>query len=218
MTAMKKLVAAAVPAAIACAAFLNARAVSALVGATLSGDAGGASLGAVPLANAASPPRPERVTDASAILDRNPFDHVTGALRRPAEPGAEPRSLDPRDAPPCEGVRAAVVVRAADPDASFAALDVGGRRVLRRRGGDLDGMRVAFVGSDRVWLERAGGDLCQARVFGPDTATPPPAAAPAEAAGDFAKTLAGKVRRVSATELHLDRSAVDLLSTRRPSS
>jgi general secretion pathway protein C len=210
---LKKLLAIAVPSAIAVAAFLEARAISALVSATLSrGDAVVSPVRAVNAATA--PPRPRDI-DAGAILDRNPFDHVTGPLRRPADPGGgRGGSIDPRDAPPCNGVRAVVVVAAADPDASFAVLDAGGARVLRKRGGDVAGMRVAYVGSERAWLEKSSGELCQARLFGGAPAGPttgPRSEADAAPSGAFEKQLAGKVTRVSPTELHVDRSAVDQL-------
>lgn len=170
MRTFRALLAAAVPVGVALVALLNARAVSALVEATVSdgmliaeAQARGPNV-ATALVN---------VKSADAILDRNPFDHVTGPLRTKAAPEGEPPELDtdPRTAPRCEGVRPLVVVGDEDQKVAFASLEVGGQRVLRRRGGDVGGKRVAYVGRDRVWLEGPTG-LCQALLFQP---APPPA-------------------------------------------
>lgn len=171
MRTLRTLLTAAVPAGLALVAFLNARAVSALVEGTVSG---GLTLGEL---HAAAPPRAAtslRASSADAILDRNPFDHVTGALRAKVAGPDEPtvRDTDPRTAPICEGVRPLVLVGDEDQTVAFASLEVGTQRVLRRRGGDVGGRRVAYVGRDRVWLEGATG-LCQALLFG--ERTPPPA-------------------------------------------
>jgi general secretion pathway protein C len=85
---------------------------------------------------------------------------------------------------------------------------------VRRTGAEIDGKRVAFVGRDSVWLESAG-TFCQAKLFGAHDPPPPPpgsaAPPPATTQSPLEKALASKVERVSATEYHLDRGAVDLL-------
>jgi general secretion pathway protein C len=149
---------------------------------------------------------------ADAILDRNPFDHVTGALRPRAETGPIAREDDPASAPPCEGVRPLVLVGHEDQAIAFAALDVGGARVLRRRGGEVGDKRLAYVGRDRVWLEGVAG-LCQARLFAPvvpkvvisgpgDGATPPPRSA-------LETEVARQIVKTGPNEFQIERSAVD---------
>jgi general secretion pathway protein C len=168
---------AAVPVSIALAAFLAANGVSALVEATMTGSMATPSLGdgkAVAGSDVGASGDAHRSADA--VLDRNPFDHVTRSLRErapgpPGQPGqAGELDTDPRTAPACDGVRALVVVGHEDPSVAFAALEVDGKRILRKRGGDAGGKHVAHVGRDRVWLEGKTG-LCQAQLFG----APPPA-------------------------------------------
>lgn len=137
----------AVPVGLAATAFLNARTVSSLVGVTLAPPAFGPAVAEARPRVAHAPPRP----DARPILDRNPFEH--GA------PTTKDESM-------CSVVHPIVVVGADDPAIAFAALDVGGKRVLKRRGDDVLGMRVAHVGRESVWLER-DGRVCEARLFAP---------------------------------------------------
>ena len=181
MRTLRILLTAAVPVSLALVAFLNARAVSALIEGTVSS---GLTLGEL---RAAVPPLAAtsvRASSADAILDRNPFDHVTGALRPkdPAPDQPRTRDTDPRTAPVCEGVRPLVLVGDEDQTVAFASLEVGGQHFLRRRGGDVGERRVAYVGRDRIWLEGTSG-LCQALLFpergappgpGPDQPPPPP--------------------------------------------
>jgi type II secretory pathway component PulC len=209
----RKLLDYAVPLGIGATALLNARTVSSLVGVTLeppptaarveaTGDRG------VP----ASPSLAPRATrDARAILERNPFEHGARGAEAPA-----------KETSTCAGVRPLVVVGADDPQIAFAALDVGGKRVLKRRGDHVDGMRIAHVGRESVWLEQ-DGRLCEARLFrrGDDAAASgassaagaagASSAAIAKAASASESPLAGKVERVSPTELHVDRGALDRL-------
>jgi general secretion pathway protein C len=72
---------------------------------------------------------------------------------------------DPLTAPLCVGVKPLVLVGAEDPTVAFASLEVDGKRVLRKRGGEVGDKHVAYVGRDRVWLEGPRG-LCQALLFG----------------------------------------------------
>lgn len=207
---LRKLLSLAVPAGIAVAAFLHAHAIGSIVEATMT-PSSVAPLVAV--AHAAAPlPAPNTPKSASAILDRNPFDHVTGPLRPAASGGiatADVDRSDPGAAPPCEGVRAVVAVHSADADASFAALDVGGKRMLQKRGGEVADLRIVYVAEDRVWLER-NGVLCQARVFGGLPPAPPPPAAPASGTQSaFEKDIAGKIVKTGPNEFQIDRGAVD---------
>ena len=210
MRIVRALLTATVPACVALVALLNARALSALIEGTVIDGlvfAQPRALGpnvAASLANAKS---------ADAILDRNPFDHVTGPLRTKAGPEGEPPELDtdPRTAPRCEGVRPLVVVGDEDQKVAFASLEVGGRRVLRRRGGDVGGKRVAYVGHDRVWLEGPTG-LCQALLFGP----PPPPEGNRVPADPLATPrtaleldIAKHIVKTGPSEFQIDRPTVD---------
>ncbi len=159
-----------------------------------------------------------RVTSAEAILSRNPFDHVTGPLNAP--PPAElapsaPDTSDPMSAPQCEGIKVLVITASSDPDWSFAAMTSGSdaKSMLRRRGGEVGGKKVHFVGWDRVWLE-SGSSLCQAGLWKPGVEVkpppPPPMAAPAGGgAPGVDPSISKGIVRVSATEFNVDRGVVD---------
>ena len=211
MRVPRALLAAAVPASLALIALLNATAVSALIEGTMSAatlppsrvDA----LEPAFLAAARTPP------SANAILDRNPFDHVTGPLREaPAGPfDAPPRDADPRTAPLCEGVRPVVLVGGDDQTFAIAALDYDGKRLLRKRGGDVGPATVEYVGRDRVWLRGRMG-LCQAPLFG---APPPPPSKSAEpgvgsrAPSQLELEVGKQIAKVGPNEYVIERSAVD---------
>jgi len=227
MRIFRALLTAAVPVGIATVAFLNARAVAALVEGTISAQmtmpatASAATNAELARVNAEAIARlvAKRPT-ADAILDRNPFDHVTGSLR-PAlpPPGGPPPELDtdPRTAPLCEGVRPLVLVGVEDQTVAFASLEVDGKRLLRKRGGDVGDKRVAYVGRDRVWLEGDKG-LCQALLFG---GGPPPhkdgegaggriTADPKPGGQSQLELEVGKqIAKVGPNEYVIERSAVD---------
>jgi general secretion pathway protein C len=205
---LKKVVSAAVPAMIAVAAFFQAHAIGSLVDASVTP----AAIAPFAEARAASLPetdRARRVTSGQAILDRNVFD---SAARPAAVVATDVVDGDPQRVPICEGVRAIVTVRAEKPDASFAALDVGGKRHLRRRGGEVDDLRLVYVGDDRVWLAR-GETLCQAPLFAapaPKTeAKPEPKAA--STGTPFEKEIAKQIEKTGPTSYAIDRGAVSRL-------
>ena len=209
---------------LAVAAFLDAQGITQIVGTILGPDE--KQLAAVPLAGrlpvapiAASP----HATSADAILDRNAFDSVTGPLRGVPIPFPDlaetaPDMSDPLSAPDCDGVRVLVIVASADPEWSFAALETQqerGKTVLRRRGGEIGGKTVQFVGWDRVWMNN-GTQLCQSMMFKPAAtanapAPPVVAAAPAVAGGASGvdPAIQNGIKRVSATEFNVDRGVVD---------
>jgi general secretion pathway protein C len=209
------------------AAFLDAQGIMHVVGAMLGPDE--KMLSAAPLA-ARLPPAPAsaspHATSAEAILARNPFDSVTGplnaipvAVAEAVDAGIVPVDLsDPFSAPDCDGVTVLIIAASADPDWSFAALESSqekGKSYLRRRGGDLQGKTVKFIGWDRVWMTN-GTQLCQSQMFKPPpppaassatAATPPPAAsAGAGAVGDDIKK---GIQKVGPNEFNVDRSVVD---------
>jgi general secretion pathway protein C len=207
---------------IAIAALLNAQAVTQLVG---------ISLGPDDKALAAAPPTAKAVSSAAAsgrnisvepILNRNPFDHVTGSLKPPpvsddttASSGPLDTS-DPWNAPKCDGVKVLIIAASSDPDWSFATFGGGDKTIMRRRGGDVNGKHVHYVGWDRVWLENSGS-LCQASLFEKaevKPATPAPAPAPSgSAGGGGAKavdpSISKGIQKVSPNEFNIDRAVVD---------
>ncbi len=173
----------------------------------------------VPTTMATSP----RVVTADAILSRNPFDSVTGPISKVAlvpedeEPEAEIK--DPRDAPPCDGVKVLIIAASTDPEWSFAAFGGPGegKGILKRRGQDVNGKKIEFVGWDRVWLSNGGRSLCQAEMFRGEAAppakvetpvdTPPPT--PRKGAPPLDPSIAKGIQKISATEFNIDRSVVD---------
>ncbi len=210
---------------VAVVAFLNANGIMQLVGASLAPDEKQLSM-ASPLSRAMSPAAassaPFHGTSAQAIIDRNPFDSVTGPLHEKpievAEAGPEqgPDLTDPMNAPPCDGVKVLVIAASSDPEWSFAALQSGNdpKSVLRRRGGEVGTKTVQYVGWDRVWLT-TGAQLCQASMFAPaPTASAAPAPTPTPAptatgAGSLDPAIAKGIQKVSATEFNIDRGVVD---------
>jgi general secretion pathway protein C len=168
-----------------------------------------------------TPPPGDHATSARAILDRNPFDSTTP---RPldARPGAnagEPAVLD-RDhcenAPPCDGMRALIVVSSpADPDWSMAALSSGASPTrLVRTGDDIGGKTVRVIEWNRVVLS-SGASLCQLQMFrtskapaaiASQAARPPPLDAQAS---EVPGNIASRIQKVSATEINVDRQVVD---------
>lgn len=208
------------------AAFFDAQGVMQVVGASLGADA--KQLAAPPVVPrnppglmAASP----HATEAQPILHRNPFDSETGPLDTiPSadlpggpEPVATLDMSDPFNAPDCDGVKVLVIAASADPDWSFAVLestkDKSGKSIMRRRGGDLDGKTVKFVGWDRVWLAN-GSQLCQTEMFKPPP--PPSASAPAAAsipttsgAPGVAEDIKKGIQKVNDHEFNIDRGVVD---------
>jgi general secretion pathway protein C len=211
------------------AALLNAKGVTQLVGISLGAD--DKQLAAPPLLSKAAPSAAGsgwHATTADAILSRNPFDSVTGALnRKPVDenPMSAPIDLsDPKSAPQCDGVKVLVIAASEDKDWSFAVLTQGSsdkdKSVLRRRGGDFNGKTVYFVGWDRVWFSSSPNvtgcaSCCQALLFKEQQkATPaaPPPAASSPAPGGPASldpAIAKGISKVSATEFNVDRGVVD---------
>lgn len=209
---------------VAIAALLNAQAVSQLIG-----------IGLMPddkmLAAAPAPPRPAstgtsatKTPSAEPILARNPFDHVTGPLKPPpvedsvaSGSSASMDTSDPWSAPACDGVKVMVIAASSDPDWSLAVMSGSGetKNVLRRRGGEIGGKKVHFIGWDRVWFNN-NGSLCQAQVFKSETPTPAAKPEPVTVpppSGGGAKALdpayAKGIQKISATEFNVDRGVVD---------
>lgn len=208
---------------VAIAAFLDAEGMMRFVGASLDPDDKQLAMAPiVPRAVAASGSSNTHATSADPILSRNPFDSVTGplnavpiALEDAPQPSAAPVDLsDPYAAPDCDGVQVIVIAASSDPDWSFAALETTqdkGKPVLRRRGGELGGRTVKFIGWDRVWLV-SGNQLCQSQMFKPPAAAsasaapPPPPPAPG---GGVSDDIKNGIQKVANNEFNVDRGVVD---------
>lgn len=212
---------------VALAAFLNAQAVSQLVGVGLAPDEKQLATPPPVAKRGPSATNTTRSTSAAPILARNPFDHVTGPLTPPPEaegdegggPVATVNTDDPYSVPECDGVNVLVIAASQDEDWSFAAVSTGdGKSQLRRRGGEIGGKKLYFVGWDRVWFE-SGGSLCQAKLFAKKeaakpaatpTPTPVPSGRPARgAAKPLDPDIKKGIQKVSATEYNIDRGVVD---------
>jgi general secretion pathway protein C len=163
-------------------------------------------------------------TSATAILERNAFDSVTGPIggeQGPvALPGVSHADRDPYEDPPCDMARVVLISSAADPDWSFAAIATpDGKTTLHRRGDTIDGHAVIFIGrmdgsadddrfyGDRVWLATATG-RCQLELGAKPLAKASAKAGPAGAPGSDA---ASKVRKVGEHAYEVDRTTVDAL-------
>jgi general secretion pathway protein C len=218
---------------VALAAFLDAQGIMHLVGSRLGPDE--TQLAVPPLSARsplAAPSTTPHATGAGPILDRNPFDSVTGPLNAAPPPIASatpgevadtalplpgPDLSDPYGAPPCDGVQVLIITASADPDWSFAAMSTTtdkGKSFLRRRGGEIGGKTVSFVGWDRVWLTSAT-QLCQVQMFKPPAPPAPsgaPSAAPAPpppAAGGVSDDIKKGIRKVGPNEFDVDRTVID---------
>jgi general secretion pathway protein C len=211
---------------LAVAAYFQARGLGHLVGARLVASAAAAAPGQA----AAHRPAPWRDADrdlsADAILERNPFDSVTGSLKGhtlslPAGEDSSGADADPYRDPPCEVARVVLIASADDPDWSFAAITgPDGKAVLRRRGEDFFGGKVSFIGArehpeggnredwERVWLTAPNGTHCQLQLG----AKPPakPGGPPPPAAGPQSDVMS-KIHRIGEHSFEVDRSAVDAM-------
>lgn len=219
---------------VAVAAYFQAAGATQLVGSAIgAASASGAPPIVSPPYKLAVPPRPQK--SGQPIIDRNPFDSVTGPLNKPIEletptvVGPDP-NLDPLASPACEGIQVLIVTESTDPLWSVAALQGPGEPHprMRRVGDEIASKKVAFIGfnpkenTPAVWIE-SGSTLCQAMLF--RTQPPVPAAAPAPAAAAPAPTpeppkttggppalnpaIAAKIHKVSDTEFNIERSVVD---------
>lgn len=170
---------------------------------------------------------------AKIIMSRNAFDSVTGPVDPDAKPvelkpaEAKPDLTDPLAVPACEGTKALIITESTDPIWSVAALQGPGETApkLRRVGDDVGGKQVAYIGfnprhqSPAVWMV-SGATICQTLMFAsavptataaPSAAPPAASAAPAGARGPskISNDIASKIQKISDTEFHIDRAAVD---------
>jgi general secretion pathway protein C len=229
-TVLKRYFAGVILALVAIAAYFQASGMTQLVGAAMSPDPKTLVGAASAQGRALPPPLPtadDHATSARAILDRNPFDSVTPRpldAPPPVEDDAGAEAIIDlehyENAPPCDGLKALIVVAAPDPAWSMAALSGGGspQTNLLRIGEDIGGKTVRIIEWNRVVLS-SGATLCQIQMFRPAkvaAATPAPAPAPAApppppAGGPSAvpAEIASKIQKVSANEFNVDRQVVD---------
>lgn len=169
-----------------------------------------------PLASSQAPRK-----SADAILERNPFDSVTGPLTGEEldlgdapPPVQDNNNADPYQDPTCDVAKVLLITSSSDPAWSFAAIaGPDGKSVLRRQGDDVSGHEVYFVGWDRVWLT-SNGQRCQMLVGGKNVVAK--AAAPAATPSKRPKSkvveeITSKIQKVSDNEFNVDRSVVDLI-------
>ena len=168
------------------------------------------------------------------IIERNPFDSVTGPLTGksieiPVPKPNEIEAGDPLTAAACDGVNAFIITESTDPLWSVAALQGSGepRPRMRRVGDDVAGKHVEYIGfnpaenSPAVWLS-TGGALCQVVLFREQTPvsntppTPSPEAAPPVSTSPTGgrgtpvpPEIASKIQKISDTEFQVDRAVVD---------
>ncbi len=217
---------------VALSAYFQAAGATQLLGAALLPPAGSAR---VPSATAVSPfAVPAREPrSAEPIIDRNPFDSVTGPLHpKPVEEVTKPPEADlsdPLSAAACDGVTAFIITESTDRLWSVAALQGPGEPHprMRRVGDEVAGKQVTYIGfnpreaSPSAWLE-GGGQLCQALLFRPAqppapvaaatpaaAPTPAPDAQPPRGPATVPPEIASKIQKVSDTEFNIDRQVVD---------
>ncbi len=221
---------------VALAAYFQAGGATQLIGAALIAPVPSASAAVLSQHAAASRPEPR---SALPIIERNPFDSVTGPLNaKPIEtPVPKPEDLqthDPLAAVPCEGVAAFIITESTDPLWSVAALQGSGepRPRMRRVGDDVAGQTVEFIGynpledSPSVWLSGTG-KLCQVLLFraqqtpapaapaGAPAAEAPPPPPPSRGAPPVPPEIASKIQKLSDTEFQIDRTVVDNILERQ---
>ncbi|MDC0740248.1 type II secretion system protein GspC [Polyangium mundeleinium] len=166
----------------------------------------------------------ERTVNAAPILGRNPFDSITGPLdgkpvELPSAPDAPaPDNSDPYNDPVCDVGKVLLITQSEDPDWSFAAIaGSDGKAQLRRRGDDVSGHQIYWIGWDRVWL-MSGSSRCQMQVHGeppkkiaaaPSASTTPDAPKPKGKGKGVPKDIADKIHKVSENQFDIERSVVD---------
>lgn len=180
---------------------------------------------AMPKAGSAhSPTTSDRSTNAGPILARNPFDSVTGPLDGTTQsvsiPQAESAPVDtsnPYNDPVCDIGKCLLITQSDDPDWSFASIaGSDGKSQLRRRGDEVGGHTVYWIGWDRVWLTQ-GSSRCQMQVHGekkvaaaPAPATAPPTETKSKGRGSkIPADMAAKIHKISDTQFDIERSLVD---------
>jgi general secretion pathway protein C len=153
---------------------------------------------------------------ADAILDRNPFDSITGPLRGGEPPPKIDLALGAREEGPCDSARVVLISESDDPGWSFASIADGSNKpVLRRVGDEVAGWSVERIAADRVWLVSKQA-RCHA-VLGQEPAHPNKAAAAPSAtpvarpggAGGVPPDIAGGIIKNGPTDFTVHRGALE---------
>jgi general secretion pathway protein C len=180
-----------------------------------------------------SAPAPARGTLAStsnkksgmSILARNPFDSITGpldgriaALPPPQESSPSPDGEPTDEDPSCSFGRVLLISASDDPEWSFASIEEGGQRKLRRAGDEVGGHTIQAMAWDRVWLAQ-GTKRCQMRLgdkskVATKTGGKKPARKPRKKKSNSRQlpaAMVAKITKVSDTQYNVERSLVDEL-------
>jgi general secretion pathway protein C len=210
---------------IALAAYFQASGITQLfahaLGATVPFTGGHAVVPSTPVAD------DDHATNANAILERNPFDSLTPRLvTTTGMAGSNVAELvdigRAENAPPCEGLRALLVLASSDRAWSVAAIARDGDAQTRivRVGDQIGHKLVRIVEWNRVVFS-TGSSLCQVRMFqstkadgGPVNAGIPEAV-PRTDPRNLAREIASRVQKVSATEFNIERRAIGDLVDRQ---
>ena len=159
------------------------------------------------------------------IVDRNPFDSVTGPLSNKPHGTTHGEqhidAADPLSWPLCEGVQALIVTESSDPWWSLATLQASDepRARLRRVGDGIAGKQVAFIGFNprhqlpSVWLQ-SSGILCQSLMFQQAAPAQPPEPVPVPvttlAAADIPRHQASIISQVRVVPEQRDGKVIGL--------
>jgi general secretion pathway protein C len=212
---------------LAVAAYFQAFGITQLVGSALTAGDEGVTGPSVDRSRAAAPDfsaAGDHLTNARWILERNPFDSTTPRPldAPPVVAGTGVALVDLEhyeNAPTCDGVKALIIVVAAESAWSMAALSAAGTSPTKlvRAGDDIGGGRtVQIVEWNRVVLSQ-GSQLCQMRMFNPkqpaNTEAPTlhesVAATVTRGAMSLPAEIASKIQKVSGDEFNVDRQVVD---------
>jgi len=201
---------------IALAAYFQASGISEMVASSI-GDAPAAKPRRV-----ATPTIRHEPPSADPILQRNPFDSVTGPLDGVATAPSFDHDAgvsgegEPQDADPsCSFGRVVLIMAADDPAWSFASIEGADGKKLRRIGDQVDDHIVEAMAWDRVWLVK-DATRCKLSVTDKRAATPAPRKAKGKKrrkksrrGAKLSADLASKIHKISDTQFNIERSVVD---------
>ncbi len=215
---LKRVFPAVVLALLGIAAYFQASGIGQLLAAA-SGESSEPTPGPAPGKRAQTPllARTDHATSGTAILDRNPFDSITGPFTGPKPERATPDDAPEDEAPPCDAGRVVLITWSEEPEWSFASIaGSDGRSALHRRGDRVGDRTVESIDWDRVWLAESSGRHCQlamgaampaARAGGPIKVAP-------EADKGGRKTrvpekIASKIHPIDAGHVTVERAVID---------
>ncbi len=152
----------------------------------------------------------------TAILERNPFDSITGPLTGKKPPLATLEDVNQEDAPACDAGRVVLITWSDEPWWSFASIAGGdGKTALRRTGDKVGDRTVQSIEWDRVWLTEESGRTCQlfmgatlatGKGPGPVKAPPPPEG---RVKSRVPENIASRIHPIDAGHVTVERSVID---------